>query len=285
MTYEKLIEGMKRYGANEKDICVNGIGIEPEQVQEHVVLAPWWEPESMPDLGDMQCIRDSGHGSVKVWTIQNSEMSMTYIRTGIGAPVLMDALLSLGVTKCQKVIFVGSVGALDEKMEIGDIVIPEYSVCGDGASRYLAAETLRGSDVFGEKAFPDRGFTQTVLKHTEEQCSQRQARYHTGINFSVDTVFAQFNHLDEIMGMGCNTIEMETAAAFRAAEIAGLSIAAIFSVSDNTMQNKSLISGRSEKDHAYRWKVRRELFPQIILNAFRDAGSQGGRGKAHTAEK
>ncbi|WCM71504.1 hypothetical protein LZD60_11720 [Clostridium perfringens] len=31
----------------------------------------------------------------------------------------------------------GSVGALDEKINIGDIIVPTLSVCGDGVCRYL----------------------------------------------------------------------------------------------------------------------------------------------------
>ncbi len=63
-------------------------------------------------------------------------------------------------------------------------------------------------------------------------------------------------------------IEMETASAFRAAEIAGLKIGAIFSVSDNTVTNKSLISGRTESDRVYRRFVRNNLFPEIIIKVF-----------------
>ena len=63
--------------------------------------------------------------------------------------------------------------------------------------------------------------------------------------------------------MGCNVIEMETAAAFRAAELAGILMAALFSVSDNTLARKSLISGRTEKEMRYRKKVRHSVFPDI----------------------
>lgn len=78
--------------------------------------------------------------SGKVWNIHNGNIKITYIKTGIGAPVLMDSLLSLGVTACKRIIFIGSVGSLDENISIGDIVIPEYSVCGDGASRYILSD-------------------------------------------------------------------------------------------------------------------------------------------------
>ncbi len=68
--------------------------------------------------------------------------------------------------------------------------------------------------------------------------------------------------------MGCNVIEEETAAAFRAAAMMGIPMAALFSVSDNTVARKSLVSGRTKEEMEYRRYVRRELFPQIIFDFF-----------------
>ena len=93
-------------------------------------------------------------------------------------------------------------------------------------------------------------------------------KWHLGKTFRIDTVFAQFIHLDEILNMGCNTIEMETASAFRAARLMNVPIMALFSIPDNVMVNKSLISGRTQKEMEYRRYVRRELFPKIILDIF-----------------
>jgi len=270
MDYEAIIRGMKRFGATEKDICMHGIGVPPEQIHGNVIIAPWWEPSRLPDLGKAKYLSESDFSAVKVWDITASETKITYIKTGIGAPVLMDVLLTLGVTKCKKVIFIGSAGSLDEKIGIGDIVIPGYSVCGDGASRYIVGDDLANNDCWGEIVYPDPDFLVKIKQITKEVCESNNVKWHLGRNFSIDTVVAQFVHIDTILGMNCNVIEMETAAAFRAAQIAGISIAAIFSVSDNTLTNKSLISGRTEQEMAYRRHVRRNLFPQIILRTFQD---------------
>jgi purine-nucleoside phosphorylase len=269
MDYNDLIAGMKKYGSNETDICVHGLGITPEQVQENVVIAPWWEPASLPGLGIADYLSESDYSAIRIWNIVSNEILITYIRTGIGAPILMDALLSLGVTPCKQILFIGSVGSLDVKIGIGDIVIPEYSVCGDGASRYIAGKILKSGDVFGEKVFPDSELLDIVKKVTEKICHDSNVKWHSGKAFTIDTIFAQFTHIDEIINMGCNVIEMETASAFRAAEVINIPIAAIFSVSDNTVTNKSLISGRSKQEMDYRRYVRRELFPHIILETFR----------------
>lgn len=270
MDYQKLINGIKKYQSTETDICVHCLGVRPEQINKNVIIAPWWEPKSLVLLGEAEYLSESQFSAIKVWNIKNKYCDITYIKTGIGAPVFMDALLALGVTKCENIIFIGSVGSLDENIGIGDIVIPQYSVCGDGASRYIASDTLTGNDCFGSKVEPDRQMYNTVCRVTQNVCEQNNVRFHIGKTFSIDTIFAQYAHIDEILNMGCNVIEMETASAFKAAEIANLKIAAIFSVSDNTVTNKSLISGRNESEMNYRRFVRNNLFPEIILKVFHE---------------
>lgn len=266
MNYETIIAGMKRFGSTERDICVSRLNVQPEQINENVIIAPWWEPKSLPDLGKAKCLSTSN--SVKIWNITAGKTKITYIKTGIGAPVLIDALLALGVTKCKKIVFIGSVGALDPEIGIGDIVIPEYSVCGDGASRYIASDDLKNGDCWGEKVYPDSNFSNIVRCITKDICDENDVKWHIGKNFSIDTIAAQFAHIDEIIEMGCNVIEMETAAAFRAAKMINVPMAAVFSVSDNTAVNKSLISGRTKEDNDYRRRVKKKLIPKIILKAF-----------------
>ena len=264
MDYSDLIVGLRRFGSTERDICLHGLGVTAEHIHENVIIAPWWEPSTLPRLGKAKLLNVSA--GQKLWNIKRKGAEMTFIKTGIGAPQFMDALLALGVTGCKKVIFTGSVGSLDENIGIGDIVIPEYSVCGDGASRYLSPDISR--DVFGEKAYPDAGLFEKAKAETARLCEKHNVRWHVGRNFSIDTIFAQFAHIDAILEMGCNVIEMETAAAFRAAALMRIPMAALFSVSDNTITNKSLVSGRTAEEMDYRKFVRGELFPEIILSIF-----------------
>lgn len=269
MDYNDLIISMKRYGSTEDDICAYVLGIKPEQVQENVIIAPWWEPSVFSGLGSSEYISKTETSSIKIWNISNDITRITYIKTGIGAPVLMDTLLSLGVTPCKKVVFIGSVGALDESIGIGDIVIPEYSVCGDGASRYISFDSLKYGDNFGEKVFPDSKFLKRAKNITELVCKKSNVKWHIGKTFSTDSIFAEFTHIDEILNIGCNVIEMETSSAFKAAHLMGIPLIALLSVSDNTVVNKSLISGRSKQEIDYANFVTCKLFPKIIHELFK----------------
>ncbi len=269
MLYDDLVEGIARYGSTPDDVCRSFLGLRRDQVRPTVVLAPWWEPGFLGDFGGASTLL-SRAASVTAWNITVNGAEITYLRTGVGAPLAVDAVLVLGLTPCRRIVFIGSVGALDANMRIGDVVVPEYSVCGDGASRYLKAGPLAEADPFGEIARPDPGLNAELNAVAGRVCGERGAGLHRGRVFSIDTVFAQFLRLDEIMGFGCNAIEMETAAAFRAAEAAGKSLAALLSVSDNIVLKKSLISGRTREEMEYRKAVRKKVFPEIILGVINE---------------
>ncbi len=263
MNREQLISALAQYGSSPEEACFLTIGVRPEQVRQKVVLAPWWLPTVFDGLGEDQYLSHEAVDSIRVWDFEKDGQTFTYVRAGIGAPVTSDVLLALGLTPCQEVLFVGSAGALSPEMAVGDVVVPEYSICGDGASRYIAGDSLQ-TDVFGERVYPDPALTARLNAQAEKACAAYGVTLHKGRNFSVDTIFAQFAHLDEIMAMGCNVIEMETAAVFRGARLMDMAAAALFIITDNSVCNNSLMTAFSPEETAWRRRVRREAFPRMI---------------------
>lgn len=270
MKYDELVKGIERFGATTDDICQLTLGVTIGEIKERVIIAPWWEPAGFSHLGnEIKFLSAPEHAAIKVWNIKTDGFEITYIKTGIGAPVVTDAILALGSTSCKKAIFVGSVGALDSSFEIGDIVIPEFSISGNGVSRYLKSGALKNNDTFGEKSYPDEEMYNALINTSQKLCEQNNIKYHIGKTFSIDTIFAQFAYIDEIVSLGCNAIEMETASAFRAASLSGISLGALLSVSDNVRLKKSLYCGRTSEDTMYRKEVRRTTFPKIILDVLK----------------
>ena len=257
--YQYLIDGNLKYGTEEKDICKSVIGCDRNTIKENVIIAPWWEPDKYDSSVQAELIVD---GSIKVWEFSIKDKNYTYIKTGIGASVCTDVILALGCTKCQNIVFVGSVGSLSQEINIGDIVIPSCSICGDGVCKYLS----KNIDItcFGERNYPNGDMLRKVTNAANKICISNGVKWHVADNFSIDTIFAQFAHLDNIINMGAQVIEMETSAAFKAANISGISICAIFSVSDNSILKKSLYSGRTKEEQLYRSEVRQKIIPQII---------------------
>lgn len=78
MDYNDLIVGMKRFGAADKDVCVNSLGIASNMIRDNVVITPSWEPQKVSGLGKAELLVSS-------------------------APL------------CKRIIFISSVGAFDRK--------------------------------------------------------------------------------------------------------------------------------------------------------------------------
>lgn len=256
MTYEDLLKSHLKYGTTSEDIALHR-GY--ENILENVVIAPCWGHEMFENYNfKEEKIND------KIFNFHGENISFSYIEIkNIGASAVMDFVLALGVTKCKNLVFLGSTGSLDEKIKIGDIVIPEYSICGDGASRYLNNNL---EDEFLKREYPTKKMTNKLIKLLKEN----NIKYHYVPNFSVDNIFAQFYHINKILELGAKTIEMETANFFKCGEIMNINVTALFCVSDNTVLKKSLYSGRTEEEHQYRHNVRYNVIPKIVIELFRE---------------
>ena len=250
MNYDELIESHLKYGTTKENIVKM---TEYDSILENVVIAPWWEHTLFEKIGFT-----STQVSAKVFNMTNGKISFSFIEIKeIGAPLMMEYILPLGLTKCKKIIFLGAVGSIDKDIKIGDIVVPKYSICGDGASRYLNKNL---EDEFGKKEYPNGNLTKKLL----ELLDKNKIDYHFVPNYSTDTIFGEFYHIDKFINIGCSTIEMETACLFKCCKTIDMNVTAIFAVSDNIIANKSLFSGRSEEEKERKTNTKENIIPKIV---------------------
>lgn len=268
MDYNSLLLNMSMFGATIEEICLHTLGVSADNINENVIVSPGWQPERLFHKKAInQIVQSSPLFGYKIWNIEHGNINISYIKTGFGAPMMLDALLLLGLTKCREILFVSSVGALSSEMNIGDVIIPEYSASGDGASRYLSNNLFH--DIFGDKQYPDNELFKFLINETQRICDTNGVKWHLGKTLCTDTIVAQYNHLENIIEMGYNSIDMESAAAFKAAKMMNIPIAALLNVSDNSTINKPLMTDHSnQQEKEYRKFVRSEILPQIIESVF-----------------
>ena len=262
--YESFLNGHKRFGTSKEQVGAHALKCDISLIKENVIIAPTMRADIFKNLGaSIDTIYDKYHilSNIKI-----NDLEFTFITTGIGAPNVVDIVLALGVKQKKNLLFIGSVGSLDKNIDIGSIVIPDYSICGDGVCRYLTGKSLKDSDTFGEKYYPNLNLYNLVCESSKSICEKHSIPFFTVHNFSIDNIFTQYSFIDEILNLGSQVIEMETASVFRASELCGINSAAIFHVSDNTITNKSLYSGRSPEDKAKKGYSRYVVTPEILLN-------------------
>lgn len=256
MNYNNFLECLKSYGTSREDI-IKRRGF--ENILENVVIAPWWNHSLFADYSNK-----IEQVSEKVFNVYGEGFEFSFIEVkGIGACALIEEVLPLGVTKCKRILFIGSAGSLDEGVNIGDLVVPLYSYNGVGATRYLNDKL---EDDFECKYYPSDLMSAKII----DSVRSMGINVHNVINYSVDTIVAQFPHLNHVVDIGCRTIELETSSLFKCASIIGIESSALFVISDNTIKNKSLYGGRKEEDKNKKKKARDEYVPSVVVDVFKN---------------
>ena len=106
--------------------------------------------------------------------------------------------------------------------------------------------------------------TQNILNYAKKYSNE--AKIYFLPNYSVDAVFAQFPHIDHIISLGAKTIEMETSTVFKCAKMANIKATALLCVSDNSINKKSLYSGRNLQDKQKKEFTKNIIIPKIIVD-------------------
>jgi purine-nucleoside phosphorylase len=254
---------LDKYNISPEDVVQGTLHCEPSVIHSRVIVAPFWKAEVFAEVADK--VTEIAPGSV--YQLKYREQQFSLIRSGIGASQTGDVILALGCTPCDRVIFTGSVGGLGKGIQIGDLVVVEKSLCGDGFSRYLDTKVIP-SDYFLQSVEPNLDLTEHVRKHATETTRNRSVPLHQGVIFSTDSIMAQFFRLEYFVEeLHCIGIEMETAAVFRAAELVGIRAGALLQVSDVPLLNRSIYSGRTRQEMERRASIRREVLARIVLDS------------------
>lgn len=146
------------------------------------------------------------------FTIQASGMG------GPSAAIVAEELCDLGA---EVIVRVGTCGAIDPQVKLGDIVVVTEAICADGTSRALSGELSIAAD-------PE------LAARLTEHASASGRKTHTGKVGTVDLFYdpqADATH-EELLADGALAIEMEAAAVFAVAKRRGVKAACVLGVSD-----------------------------------------------------
>ncbi len=256
---------LEKYQISPTDVTRMVFGCDPQAIHPDVILLPWWKAQVFERWVERITVITPDILSEVVF--QGRPISI--IRSGIGAPQAGDAVLALGCTGCRRILFAGSIGGLRPEMQIGDLLLPEFTVAGDGFCRYLEAQ-MPLPDCFLEHCAPDADLQQAVARVAAPLAQAAGVAIHSGPVYATDSILAQFGKLDYIaQNLGCIGIEMETAAVFKAARSVDIRAAALFSVSDVPVRQKTLYAGRSAEEKQHRLETRAQVLARALLECLR----------------
>lgn len=255
--YENFKSSLHKYNACDnllKDIY----GLDPDFEYDAIIVAPSWNPEIIFSAYN-PVVRVEKKGPYYCgYTVEFEGKSFGYIQVAAGAANTIDCCLTLGGSKCKKVIFIGAAGALKADIKLGDIIMPKYSIAGDGGSLYLYEKIA--VENFRKKIYPDKEISQRVI----ETAKNLNIEVKEKVVYCTDSIFCEFYHLEEILSLGSEVIEMETAAFHRCMELIGKPGIALLCISDNSATNQSLV-GKTAEDRARYHDARNKFIPELVL--------------------
>jgi uridine phosphorylase len=143
---------------------------------------------------------------------------LTIQSTGMGGPsaaIVLTELIALGA---RRMIRVGTCGALDPSLGLGDLLIARDAICADGASRALS---------MSERVAADHSLTEALIAGTPSA--------HAGTIVSVDLFYdgRPPQHAPEALA-----VEMEAATLFAVGAAASIPVACVLAVSDTFSRNE-----------------------------------------------
>lgn len=168
----------------------------------------------------------------------------------LGAPAAVMILESLIARGIKKVVVVGWCGAISDRLQIGDILIPDSAICDEGTSRnYMQMP----SDTDFPTVFPSSEFTEKLITAIyQEGCTIKKEsltnvddsldkvnRCKTGKIWTTDAIYRETaKKISFFRDMGAVAVEMECSALFAAAQYRKIDIASILIVSDVLTSNE-----------------------------------------------
>lgn len=196
------------------------------------------------------------HREHRTWTGTYKGVRVSATSTGMGCPstaIAVEELANVGATHFVRV---GSTGALQKGMNIGDIVISTGAMRMDGTSRYYARE--------GFPALPDYFLTKSLFETAIERQKTHDYQLYLGMNATSDAFYGETPELLQMLNdHRVLNVEMEASALFTIATMRGLKASMVCAVSGNLLTN-DVIYDRPNTGLAQGWEEAIEIALEAI---------------------
>ncbi len=171
------------------------------------------------------------HREHRTWTGTYKGITVSATSTGMGCPSTAIAVEELANVGATHFIRVGSTGALQEGMKIGDIVINTGSMRLDGTSRYYAHD--------GFPAVPDYFLTKALFDTAISLKKERKYDVFFGLGAASDAFYGETPEMLQMLSdHRMISVEMESSAIYTIATMRGLKAGMVCAISGNLVTNE-----------------------------------------------
>lgn len=160
--------------------------------------------------------------------------------TGMGCPstaIAAEELINIGA---KVLIRIGSSGALDPKIQIGDLMITIAAMKNEGTSKFYVPDCF--------PAVPDIEFTWDLIQVAKEYAAKHNIKVYTGITSSDDAFYGESpEFIDKLRSYNVMNLDMESSALYTIAHLRGVRAATICGTSGNLTTGEVIYETKNEK--------------------------------------
>ncbi|MEM4648800.1 MAG: uridine phosphorylase [Nitrososphaerota archaeon] len=226
------------------------VRVKPGEVSRYVLLPG--DPERVPLIAELwdEAWEVSSHREFRLWNGRVNGRLISACSTGIGSASASIAVEELARAGADTFIRVGSTGAIQPHIDIGDLVISSAAIRLEGASMDYAPPEYPAAASY------------EVLLALIEAAESLNVRYHVGVTATTDSFYLGQGRrgfrgyvwsgvrelLNDLRAMRVLNFDMETSAIYAIASIYGLRAGSICAVFANRVRDEFGVAG--ERDAA-----------------------------------
>ncbi len=224
------------------------IRIKPGDVARYVLLPG--DPDRVPLIAELwdECWELASHREFRVWSGKVNGRPISACSTGIGASSASIVIEELARAGSDTFIRVGSTGAIQPEIRLGDLIISAAAVRLEGASKDYAPPEYPACASY------------EVLLALIEAAESLKVKYHVGITATTDSFYlgqgrkgyrdyewtGSKSLVNDLRAMRVLNFEMETAAIYTLASLYGLRAGAVCAVFANRIRDEFEVIGERE---------------------------------------
>ncbi len=181
-----------------------------------------FDPTSVKILGRERKLEKIAKVLNDLYRFRQGGVQLAVTATGIGAPAavaVLEELIACGITHF---IAVGTAGALQRKMKIGEAVVCTHAVREEGTSYHYAAPA--------KHAYADPGLTNDLAG----VLAKKKIAFRRGVSWTTDAPYRETrSKVRHYRKEGVLAVEMEASALYTVAEVRQVKLASCFLISDS----------------------------------------------------
>ncbi len=254
---KQIVDAFHKY--NSENMAFQAFGLSEDITYDALVIAPSFSPYKlkMERFCTVTILKEGAY--ITGYLVEKDDKKIAWIKIGSSAGNLIDHLSLCAELTFKRMIFIGAVGALKDRFELGDVCTPSYSLSGSYADAYLKKNSIRETMLFS-KTEPDMKYVDEVIAIGKDKGYDiKKASV-----FCTPSIALEYVHLDEIKAFDTDLIEMETSSFYLMTELFEIPGIALLVVSDNSASGAPLV-GRSDKQQEKYDYGRNVVLPDMIL--------------------